>query len=255
MTEQKLIPTELSCEEIESLVPLYVLGLLDPDEASAVEAHLPVCPSCAAITRQFEGVTEAIPTMLPPIPLDPAIRARLLDSLPDRAQPPVELAARRTSKRESFTRIAAAVLLLMTLTGGILIYQLIDERNEAASEAAKLEEFVSPNAVAMSLQSMPESVYDESEGASRLYKNPDGEMMLVVEGCPPTTDDRQYPVWVAMGDERMLLGEMVVDDDGNGWMEVTFPAEMPEPEILGVSVIETGDELVDLFIGTMPEPG
>jgi hypothetical protein len=48
---------------------------------------------------------------------------------------------------------------------------------------------------------------------------------------------------------------MVVDDDGNGWMEVTFPAEMPDPEILGVSVIETGDELVDLFIGTMPEPG
>lgn len=255
MTERTLNQHELSCDEIESLMPLYVLGLLDSDEASAIEAHVPLCPSCAAIARQFEGVTEAIPAMLTPIAPDPAIRAQLLDNLPDRAQPPVKLTERRTSRRETFTRIAAAVLLLMTLTGGVWIYQLIDERNEAASEAAMLEEFVSPNAVTMSLQSMPKSIYEEGAGASQLFKNPDGGMMLVVEGCPPSTDDRQYPVWVAMGDDRMLLGEMEVDDDGNGWMKVTFPDEMPEPEILGVSVIETGAEPVDLFIGTMSVPG
>jgi hypothetical protein len=58
-------------------------------------------------------------------------------------------------------------------------------------------------------------------------------------------------VWVSTDDHRTLLGEIVIHDDGRGWMEVSFPDDAPEPEMLGVSVLEGDDQLVDLFLAEM----
>ena len=49
----------------------------------------------------------------------------------------------------------------------------------------------------------------------------------------------------------MVVGEIVIDQAGTGWITVSFPEEMPEPEILGVSVVDGDQPLVDLFLGAM----
>ena len=80
-------------------------------------------------------------------------------------------------------------------------------------------------------------------------------MAVVVNGCPPSNDDRVYKVWVAQtdaeGDPRVVLGDMTIGSDGKGWMPVSMPADMPTPQILGVSVIEGSEPLSDLFIGQL----
>lgn len=246
--------TDLGCNEIEGLLPLHSLGLLDEPEAAAVVAHLPLCPACSAAAIQFDAVTGAIPLSLNPVEADPALRNRLMDRI-DAELPAANItpiAAKRASRGTIWRSVAAAAVLLLALGGGgIWVNNLIEERDEARDTLAMLQQFVSPNALAVALEPMPASQYDWGWGASRLLKNPSGSMMLVVEGCPPTTDDRRYPVWVAMGDERTAVGEIVIDEDGNGWMEVSFPDDMPEPEVLGVSVRQGEAPLVDLFLGDM----
>jgi hypothetical protein len=256
--------TELNCDEIEELLPLLVLGLLDGEELAGVETHLPLCPACSAAMVQYEAVTGVIPLSLDPIAPEPSSRAQLLARLdppatvapapaPDSAPANVtSITEQRSSRSKSWRSFAAAAVLLLTLGGGAFwINELTQDRDEARDTLAMVQDFVSPNALTMPLEPMPTSQYEWGWGASRLLKNPDGEMMLVVEGCPPTTDDRSYPVWIAVGDHRTLLGEITIHEDGTGWMMMSMPDDMPEPEILGVSVIEGDEPLVDLFLGDM----
>jgi hypothetical protein len=103
----------------------------------------------------------------------------------------------------------------------------------------------------MVLDQQPASEYDWGWGSSMLMKNPQGNMMLMVEDCPPTTDDRTYIAWIAKGDHSVPVGEVIVGDDGRGWIAVSFPEDMPAPEVFGVSVAEGSDPLVDLFLRDM----
>ena len=254
MSTRNTSTIELNCEAIEELLPLYALGMLDADESAAVEAHLPLCPACSAALIQFEAVTGSIPLALAPIEPDASVRTRLLEKLdpPAQATNVTSIAERRTSRGKMWRSYAAAAVLLFALGGGAFwINQLMDDRDEARDTLAMVQDFVSPNALTMPLQPMPSSQYAWGWGASRLLKNPSGEMMLVVEGCPPTTEDRIYPVWIATGDEVMVLGEITIHDDGTGWMVMSLPDGMPEPEILGVSVLEGEAPKVDLFLGDM----
>ncbi|MCC6705898.1 MAG: anti-sigma factor [Thermomicrobiales bacterium] len=253
MTWQSETLIEMTCAEVEERLPLHALGLLDADEAAAVEAHLPLCPACQSVAVQFEAVAGAMPLALDPIAPDPAMRAQLMDRL-DSGAPSAQVTKLPPTAMSPFRRLgllAAAAVLLLAIGGGFWINRLIDERDEARTTAAMLQEFVSPNAVAMAMAPMAASEYDWGWGTSRLFKNPAGEMMLVVEGCPPTTEERRYPVWVAMGDDRTPLGDIAIGEDGSGWMMVTFPADIPAPEQLGVSMREGEAPLVDLFLGDM----
>lgn len=245
---------ELTCEAIEELLPLHVLGLVDEHESLAVEAHLVLCPACSAAAIQYEAVTGALPLALDPIAVDPAIRNQLMDRLDSPAAPlnVTSITDQRANRGRAWKSIAAAAVLLLTLGGGgFWINNLMNERDDARDTLAMVQEFVSPNALAVAMVPMPASQWDWGSGSSRLLKNPSGAMMLVVEGCPPTADDRTYVAWVAVGEQRLAVGEIVIDDDGTGWMPVTFPDDMPEPEILGVSMRHGEEPLVDLFLGEM----
>ncbi len=270
-------------EEFEELIPLFALGVLDTEEAAAVSAHLPVCPACSAQLHHFEAVTGLLGAALDPVAPSAGQREALLDrasALPqdgDRPTPisvsaPTEqpapvssspapvvpLAERRpvpssASSSVKFWALAAAAALVIGLGGlGYWINDLIDQRDDARSTANTLAAFVAPDSTVMPMSQMPASQYGESWGSGRMMKDDHGRMIVVVEGCPPTTDDRTYKVWVGEGGDRMLLGDMVISEDGSGWMPVSMPAEMPTPEILGVSVVEGSGSPVDLFIGEMP---
>jgi hypothetical protein len=134
---------------------------------------------------------------------------------------------------------------------GYWISDLRDERDQARTTASTLADFVSPDATVMPMTAMPASQYDYGWGTGKMMKDDDGEMIVVVEGCPPSTDDRTYKVWVGEGDNRVVLGDMTIAEDGSGWMPVAMPEEMPAPEVLGISVVDGSNPLTDLFIGEM----
>jgi hypothetical protein len=259
----------LSCDEVQELLPLYALGVLDDNETAQVAEHLPLCPSCTADLVRFESVTGALAAPLEPIAPDPSIRAALFDRIaetPQETVAPAQIAApapvsmppnvtpisrKRNAPWKAWFATAAAVLLILAGGAGYWINSLTNDRDDAEQTVAMLTEFMAPGSTTVTLPPMTASNYGDLQGSSKLMKDPDGDMLLLVANCPPSTDDRVYKVWVAIGEKRMVVGDMTIDSSGSGWMPVSFPSVMPDPEVLGVSVLTDGTNLTDLFVGTM----
>lgn len=264
MSDRGTLDNMLTCDDVEELLPLFALGALDADEAAVVAAHLPICPACSAHLVHFDAVTGMLGTMLAPVAPSTGARASLLEraavtpqevehpAAPAVPAPVISLAERRRTPLRVWAMAAAAVLVLGLGGLGVWINDLIDERDEAMTSASTLADFVAPNATAMPMTAMPASRYTYGDGVGMMMKDHDGEMIVVVEGCPPSTDDRIYKVWVGEGEHRVMLGDMTISEDGSGWMQVNMPDDMPAPEILGVSVTDGSDAVTDLFIGEMP---
>lgn len=258
----------LSCEQVQELLPLYALGALDPDEAEQMAMHLPLCPSCTADLVRFESVTGALAAPLKPVlpdastrtalferiaetPQETAVLARVAAPAPAAALPKVvSISKARKTPWQVWIATAAAVLLILAGGAGYWINSLTNDRDDAEHTVAMLTEFMAPGSTTIALPPMTASNYGDTQGSSKLMKDPDGDMLLLVANCPPSTTDRVYKVWVAIGDDRAMVGDMTINADGSGWMPVSFPSDMPNPEVLGVSVLTNGD-LTDLFVGNM----
>jgi hypothetical protein len=268
MSNEAVIGQSISCEEVQDLIPAYVLGMLDAEETALVETHLPLCPACTAELVRFEAVTGALAAPLPPVAPTPALRVDLLDraaelrpaaapaaaAAPVTVAPPakvIPLAARRRADWRVWVSAAAAVLIILGGGLGYWMREVINDRNEAQTTAAMLTEFMAPGSSTMELPALAASDWGDKQGVSKLMKDPSGNMIVAVANCPPSTAGRVYKVWVAIGDDRVVVGDMTIGADGSGWMPVSFPSEMQHPDILGVSMLTDGTELTDLFIGTM----
>jgi putative zinc finger protein len=62
---------------------LYALGALEPEERSAVEAHVATCAECAARVARAEAVAAQLATALPAYEPPPHLRARITGAAPN----------------------------------------------------------------------------------------------------------------------------------------------------------------------------
>lgn len=271
MSERAAQPNPRSCDEIEELLPLYPLGVLDREETAAVESHVAICPACAAELLRYEAVTDMLGEAVTPVRLPVDGRASLLADamkLPQvtaaKADTPVAAAPMapitpitkaKSNGWKAFALVAAAALILFAGGAAALTKSLIDERNDARQSAQSLAPFIDANTTMVAMAAQPAAQTSSWDGKGVMIESNGGSMAVVVNGCPPSTDERVYKVWVAQtdveGDPRIVLGDMTIGSDGKGWMPVSMPADMPAPQILGVSVIEGSEPLSDLFIGQL----
>jgi hypothetical protein len=269
VSERAVTDNPLSCEEVQELLPLFALGVLDGDEMDQVAAHLPLCPSCSADLVRFESVSAALATPVKPEVPDPAVRLALFERIAESPQETVgaapiaapapaatpanvvSISKARTAPWRAWAAVAAAVLLILAGGAGYWINSLANDRDDAQQTVAMLTQFMAPGSTTVTLPPMTSSNYGDAQGVSKLMTDPSGDMIVLVANCPPSEDDRVYKVWVAIGDDRKVLGDMTIGSDGSGWMPVSMPSDMPNPEILGVSVLTDNTTLTDLFIGTM----
>ena len=103
--------------ELQDLLPLYVLGGLEPEAAAELEHHLAeTCDACSAEVRAWQEVLGLIPFGLTPTGPSPAVKERLMARVRRDAKV-VALKSRRRSIRSMWTSvplaIAAAVLLVI----------------------------------------------------------------------------------------------------------------------------------------------
>ena len=60
MPEQQFIDAELTCEEVEELLPLIADGVLEPDDDPAVFNHLARCPDCQQSLATYDLIDLAM---------------------------------------------------------------------------------------------------------------------------------------------------------------------------------------------------
>jgi hypothetical protein len=73
--------TELDCTQVRDSATEYALGILPPDDARAVSAHILSCPRCRAevedIRNLGDRLLDLVPDVEPPLGLDDRIMARV----------------------------------------------------------------------------------------------------------------------------------------------------------------------------------
>lgn len=207
-------------DEIAELLGAYALDAVDADEAAAVEAHLAVCPRCAAEVADHREVAAMLAHTGAPAPegLWSRISASLEEappemdialSVPDRARPPVvDLARERGRRRPQWLPAAAvaAALVVVALLAGIIITDDgtgggPDQQIAAPSlEDVAREVMNDPDATRVVLRA------SEGELEAPAAIAADGSGYLMGSTLPALSEAETYQLWGIKGDLVVSLG-------------------------------------------------
>jgi anti-sigma factor RsiW len=253
---------ETDCNHIQPMLPAYAFGTLGSDERAEVDRHLATCPVCRAELATYLMVVDSLGAAAPRETPPPALKARVFAAATGQAIPEGIVAPPRAnepaltpagsagrSNRLIFLLSAASILLLVGVAVlAVLLERANDDRDQAVAAREQLASYFSAGGQAVAMTSLEAARWDSWEGHGTLLSAPGKPTVVVVAGCPPSTDERVYRVWVALGDDRTGVGEITVDDNGYGWMAVEAPKALDNYDQLGVTVVTNGDKREDMMV-------
>ena len=232
MTDQRL----RTDHDPDELVTAYALGVLDPEEARELEAHLGGCAACRAALARYEQVVGEIGAAVEPVSPRPELRETLLAELDHGEEPPVAPVPLHRRGWVIALGIAAAVALVVIATLGVLLARTMDERDAARYAEQRIVEYLREGGTLSALVPAGDAPADVAAGHGALAIVPDGsQAMLVVYDLPASGEDRQYMAWAERDGERERLGELPVDDDGVGWLRFYPDEPMSSYERVGIT--------------------
>jgi hypothetical protein len=128
-----------ACRKYRELLGVYVVGAIEPNERSLLDAHLTQCYGCR---EELAGLA-VLPVLLHRIPLAEA--EQLIEPTPDAVDPEnpaprvlsgllVEVRARRRSRRLR-TVLAAAAAVIIAVSGSVVVSTAVDHSSQNATAA------------------------------------------------------------------------------------------------------------------------
>jgi hypothetical protein len=253
----------LTCDDVLASLGAHALGVLDSDEADAIDEHLANCRACREEYAIELRTVEALALAVPPAQPSAEARARLLAAAaasPAPAVPePTSIDTARTRKRTSVSTrwvlplvSAAAVLLLIGVSSlGVLLNRTIDQRNEARSAAQVLSSYVSSGGQVVTFEAQDASIYQKYKGQGSLLTAPGKEPVVVVAGCPKSGDFLTYWVWFSRDGKRTPAGKLTVGGDGSGWLTLNTNQPLSSFDTIGITVQLHDDSREDVLIAPL----
>jgi hypothetical protein len=208
-------------DEIAELLGAYALDAVDADEAAAVEAHLAVCPRCAAEVADHREVAAMLAHSGAPAP--EGLWTRIAASL-EEAPPEMDLRLMRPGpasdgvadlgERRQLRNVprwlpgaaVAAALVVVALIAGVLITD-----DDPAGDRS--DQFATT-----ALEDVARDVMNDSEATKVMLRSPEGEMetqvaigadgsgYLMGNTLPALDDSQTYQLWGITGDLVVSLG-------------------------------------------------
>lgn len=214
-------------DDLHHLAAAYALDAVEPDEARRFEAHLRSCDRCAAEVREFRTTAAELAGAASTAPPN-GLRDRVLGEVATTRQRPPLLTSpaptpwRRTSSPASTPRwrlglvAAAAAVLAVVLGAGVIVRDVVAQRDEARELAAVL---AAPDARFVPLDG-PEGptvrvVWSASAGAA----------VVVGADLPDPGPDRVYELWALADDGPRPAALFDPDADGRVEQRLDLPAE------------------------------
>ncbi|HSP02520.1 MAG TPA: anti-sigma factor [Acidimicrobiales bacterium] len=206
-------------DEIAELLGAYALDAVDADEAATVEAHLAVCPRCAAEVADHrevaamlahsgapapEGLWTRISASLEEAPPEMDLRLTRPGPAPDDVVDLAERRQRRSVPRWLPGAAVAAALVVVALVAGLVIGGGDAERDPdvqiALTDVAR-DVMNDPDATRVVLRS-PDG--GELEAPAAIDR--DGAGYLMGNTLPALDDSETYQLWGIQGDLVVSLG-------------------------------------------------
>jgi len=252
------------CLQVDDLLDAYALDALDSDERRFVEAHLVGCLQQRDRLAELEELLSMVGQAVTPLAPPPAVWERLVaetrPAVSAVAQPrPTALRAHvpgTPSNVVTMNRwvawaggIAAAILLASTVALGAALQENGDD------DAAKDDPIIQMVArggqvVPLSTQPQPEAISEVGKGSILLA--PGMSPAVVVDHWTPSNDALKYIVWMAeaVGGAPTVLGEIEIDEDGNGILLLNGVTSFEGYRIFGISIqTAEGAGLQDVLLG------
>ena len=174
-------------------LPAYALGILDAEDAAALEAHLQTCESCQAELADYRAVSDNLLMAIPPQQPPAALRKRLQSRLPS-AQ---KMARPRFTWSWSRLTMGVAVALLLLIN----LFSLVQMRATQRQQAGLLQQ-LKTNQFALSMlaypgtQSFPIADGNENLSGSVLLDREHNTVALVMWRLPDLSDEQIYQIWL-----------------------------------------------------------
>jgi anti-sigma-K factor RskA len=259
----------------QALAAAYVLGALTAAERQAFEAHVRTCAVCAEEVRSLQPVADGLAGSVPQHTPRPELRARVLTAVTGAAPalPRDAVGPAPRGRAISWLPLAAAILVAVGL--GAYARQLqgrvstLETRlSNASSRAAAAERdtidarrVVSDAQMAYAILAAPDAVRVDLKGqgkasgssARAMWSRTRG-MVFSAANLPAPPAGKVYQVWVITANNPRSAGLLTTDASGRGAAVFQTPADIPTPEMVGVTLEDDGGAatptLPILLVGT-----
>jgi anti-sigma-K factor RskA len=241
-------------ENPQDLLPFYALGVLSPDERSAVEAYVAAHPEVQAELSQMQKDTSALPFAADPVEPPQALKQQLMgrvraDAASRRTtvQPEPSKAGRGRAwgwlmpalSMASLVVALAAVIWAIALRGQVtrLEAQTAVLEHELNSQRTVLAQLTSPSAQAFAVSG---TQLEPGARGQFIADASTGSAVLVVSGLKELPPDSTYEFWLIQGKTAVAAGLFNADTQGHAILNVPHTEGLSSFTAVGVSIEPAG---------------
>ncbi len=212
-------------------LPAYALGSLDPEETSALEAHLETCETCRTDLVDYQRVGSGLLAALPPRPPRAEVRRRLQQRLAGQAS------RARTGFNWSFGQLAFGGLLVVLVGLNLLtLWQTYTLRQEQAEMNARSTS--EQTALAMLAYPTTKTLAFEENGVSgSLLVDKQRNLVAVFAwnlAMPPS--GKTYQMWLIDAQGNRTNGGLLMPEAGYPFVMAVVPSPQPLSKFTGFGV-------------------
>ncbi len=240
-------------DEIQELLPAYVLDAIDDADRARANQHLAQCDDCARVATDLRSVADllahAVPLVEPPV----GLRSRVLAATMPKARPapaPSFVAQLASAFSNLFRSPAfAAVTFLLIVALGVWNVSLQNQiaqqaalSQQMSSELTRQRALVSTIAYADSQPKQMQATDAAPKAVGRLFAAPElNALALIIYDMPALPQGKVYQFWLIdpTGD-RTSGGTFSVDAQGRGWVLIRSPKPLNNFQSVGVTIEPDG---------------
>ena len=220
----------LKDNHVLELIPAYVLGSLEGDEAHQVVDHVAECYTCRSELDSYQSVADKMLLMAPEAAPPAELKSRLLER--------VQRLNHHRAPEPRVRRLPMRLFPVGVVAGLLLIAILAASNRWMWSRLRNAEVLTGPLGMrAVALQNTASAA-----GASGfVIVSADGKNgVLVVDKLPPLDEAHEYQVWLKRDSKETGVATFSVDEDGYRGLRLNAPESLLTYASARVTVEPTG---------------
>ncbi|GAA3009441.1 anti-sigma factor [Actinokineospora diospyrosa] len=226
--------------DIHALTGAYALDAIPEIERAAFERHLADCDACAQEVRELQATAARVGDAVSEVP-PPELKARVLARVAQvRQLPPLEHHATGQARRPRsawalrLTGIAAAALLVVSVSLGVLLVRSQEELDTQKSQSVAMVELLSADDARFVSGSTTSGL-----NGTVVVSRAQGKVMLLAANLPPAPVGKTYQAWL-MQDDGSPRSVGLLTPDNTGRASIVDSSGIGSANQVGVSIEAAG---------------